>query len=80
MGGVLGTLQAAFTSFRIRHDPEEAKRLLAEAGFGPNKPVEAKIIISASGSGQMQTMPGLGSHPAAERMDLAEDGRIVGLF
>ena len=31
-------------------------------------------------SGQMQTMPGLGTHPAAERMDLAEDGRIVGLF
>lgn len=31
-------------------------------------------------SGQMQTMPGLGSHPAAERMDLAPDGRIVGLF
>ena len=31
-------------------------------------------------SGQMQTMPGLGSHPAAERMDLAEDGRIMGLF
>ncbi|MBW6401507.1 hypothetical protein KPL78_26890 [Roseomonas sp. HJA6] len=41
-------------SFRIRHDPKEAKRLLAEAGFGPAKPVEAKIIISASGSGQMQ--------------------------
>lgn len=31
-------------------------------------------------AGQMQTMPGLGSHPAAERMDLAPDGRIVGLF
>ena len=31
-------------------------------------------------SGQMQTMPGLGSHPAAERMDLDADGRIVGLF
>lgn len=31
-------------------------------------------------SGQMQTMPGLGSRPAAERMDLASDGRIVGLF
>ena len=31
-------------------------------------------------SGQMQTMPGLGSSPAAERMDLAEDGRIMGLF
>ena len=31
-------------------------------------------------SGEMTTMPGLGAHPAAERMDLAEDGRIVGLF
>ncbi|HHU40572.1 MAG TPA: formate--tetrahydrofolate ligase [Propionibacterium sp.] len=31
-------------------------------------------------SGQMQTMPGLGSSPAAERVDLAEDGRVVGLF
>lgn len=40
--------------FRIRHDPEEAKRLLAEAGYGPQNPVRAKIIISASGSGQMQ--------------------------
>ncbi|WP_160123500.1 ABC transporter substrate-binding protein [Rhodovarius lipocyclicus] len=43
-------------SFRIRHDPAEARRLLAEAGFGPNNPVRAKIIISASGSGQMQPM------------------------
>lgn len=31
-------------------------------------------------SGQMQTMPGLGSHPAAERMDLTPDGRVVGLL
>ncbi|MFT3875580.1 MAG: formate--tetrahydrofolate ligase [Propioniciclava sp.] len=30
-------------------------------------------------AGAMQTMPGLGSHPAAERMDLDADGRIVGL-
>lgn len=30
-------------------------------------------------AGSMQTMPGLGSHPAAERMDLDADGRIVGL-
>lgn len=43
-------------SFRIRHDPAEARRLLAEAGFGPSNPVRAKIIISASGSGQMQPM------------------------
>ena len=31
-------------------------------------------------AGQMQTMPGLGAHPAAERMDLTPQGRIVGLF
>jgi len=31
-------------------------------------------------SGEMTTMPGLGTHPAAERMDLAPDGRIVGLL
>jgi formate--tetrahydrofolate ligase len=29
--------------------------------------------------GEMRTMPGLGSHPAAERIDIDEQGRIVGL-
>jgi formate--tetrahydrofolate ligase len=29
--------------------------------------------------GDMRTMPGLGSHPAAERIDLADNGDIVGL-
>ncbi|MHB1503544.1 MAG: formate--tetrahydrofolate ligase [Acidimicrobiales bacterium] len=29
--------------------------------------------------GDMRTMPGLGSHPAAERMDIDESGQIVGL-
>jgi dipeptide transport system substrate-binding protein len=35
------------------YDPEAAKKLLAEAGFGPDKPVKIKMLISASGSGQM---------------------------
>ena len=30
-------------------------------------------------TGEMQTMPGLGAHPAAEHMDLTPEGRIVGL-
>ena len=30
-----------------------AKKLLAEAGFGPTKPLKVKMTISASGSGQM---------------------------
>ena len=31
-------------------------------------------------AGTMQTMPGLGANPAATHMDLAPDGRVVGLF
>jgi formate--tetrahydrofolate ligase len=30
--------------------------------------------------GEMQTMPGLGKHPAAFEIDLVPDGRTVGLF
>ncbi len=44
-------------SFAIRHDPAEAKRLLAEAGYGPGKPLTFKVIVSTSGSGQMQPLP-----------------------
>ena len=30
--------------------------------------------------GDMRTMPGLSAHPAAENVDIDEDGSIVGLF
>jgi ABC-type transport system substrate-binding protein len=40
-------------SFQIKTDPDAAKKLLAEAGFSPEKPVKVKMLISASGSGQM---------------------------
>ena len=43
--------------FDITYDPEKAKELLAEAGYGPDKPVTVKVLISASGSGQMQPLP-----------------------
>ena len=39
------------------YDPDAAKKLLAEAGYGPDKPLKTKILISASGSGQMQPLP-----------------------
>jgi len=44
-------------SFKITYDPATAKKLLAEAGYGPSKPLKLKFIISPSGSGQMQPLP-----------------------
>ena len=44
-------------AFKLRRDVDEAKKLLAEAGYGPGKPVITKVLISASGSGQMQPLP-----------------------
>src|SRR5262249_59183692 len=40
-----------------KFDPAMAKKLLAEAGYGAGKPVKGKIMISASGSGQMLPLP-----------------------
>ena len=31
-------------------------------------------------AGEMRTMPGLGSKPAAHNVDIDEEGRIIGLF
>lgn len=39
------------------YDPAKAMALLQEAGYGPGRPVKAKIMISTSGSGQMLPLP-----------------------
>jgi ABC-type transport system substrate-binding protein len=44
-------------AFKLTYDPAAAKKLLAEAGYSPEKPLKTKILISASGSGQMQPLP-----------------------
>ena len=44
-------------TFELKYDPEAAIKLLAEAGYGPKNPVKIKVIISPSGSGQMQPLP-----------------------
>lgn len=44
-------------TFKIKYDPEEAKRLLAASGYGPKNPVKVKVAISTAGSGQMQPLP-----------------------
>lgn len=40
-------------SFKPSYNVEEAKKLMAEAGYGPDKRIKTKVIISSSGSGQM---------------------------
>jgi peptide/nickel transport system substrate-binding protein len=44
-------------SFDIKYDPEAAKALMKEAGYGPDHPAKVTIAISPSGSGQMQPLP-----------------------
>jgi peptide/nickel transport system substrate-binding protein len=44
-------------TFDIRYDPAEARKLLTEAGYGPNNPCAVTFLISTSGSGQMQPLP-----------------------
>jgi ABC-type transport system substrate-binding protein len=44
-------------SFQIRYDPDEARALMAEAGFSEDNPLAVKVQTSASGSGQMQPIP-----------------------
>ncbi len=42
---------------KYAYNPEKAKALLAEAGYGPKNPAKAKIMISTAGSGQMLPLP-----------------------
>ena len=58
-------------TFNIRTDRVEARRLLAEAGYGPQRPLTIKVQISASGSGQMQ--------PLSMNEFLQQDLRQVGV-
>jgi formate--tetrahydrofolate ligase len=59
------TLKGAPTGWRL---PVREARISAGAGF---------VYVLC---GEMSTMPGLSTHPAAEQIDLDEDGQVVGLY
>jgi formate--tetrahydrofolate ligase len=70
----------AKTHLSLSHEPS---RKGAPAGY--IFPIRDVRLSAGAGflyplAGEMQTMPGLGSAPAAVRVDLDCDGRIVGLF
>jgi len=43
--------------FQIKYDPEQARKLMTEAGFSKTKRLKVKTQTSASGSGQMLPLP-----------------------
>jgi formate--tetrahydrofolate ligase len=59
------TVKGAPTGFRIT-----VREVRASVGAGFIYPI----------CGEMRTMPGLSEHPAAERVDVDSEGRVVGLF
>jgi formate--tetrahydrofolate ligase len=69
----------AKTHLSVSSDPT-----LTGAPTGWRMPVREVRAAAGAGyvyalSGEMRTMPGLSAHPGAERIDIDEDGEIVGL-
>lgn len=44
-------------TFDIKYDLPAAKALMAQAGYGKDKPLKAKVIIASGGTGQMLSLP-----------------------
>ena len=71
----------AKTQYSLSHD---AKLLGRPTGF---RRARSARSASAAGAGfvtpicgDMRTMPGLNSRPGGERIDIDDDGNVVGLF
>jgi peptide/nickel transport system substrate-binding protein len=43
--------------FQIKYDLAEAKKLVAEAGYSPAKPLKTTFVIAQGGTGQMLSLP-----------------------
>jgi peptide/nickel transport system substrate-binding protein len=44
-------------TFKIKYDLAEAKRLVKEAGYSPEKPLKTTFVIAQGGTGQMLSLP-----------------------
>ncbi len=52
-----GSTWSGNPTFKLVHDPDQARKLMAEAGYSQAKPLRTKVAISTSGSGQMEPQP-----------------------
>ena len=43
--------------FEVKYDPAAAKKLVAEAGYSPEKPLKTTFVIAQGGTGQMLSLP-----------------------
>lgn len=70
----------AKTQFSLSDDPKKLGRprdfKITVKGLRPSAGAGFIVVYT----GDILTMPGLSEHPAAERIDVLPDGRIVGLF
>ncbi|MCX5751586.1 MAG: formate--tetrahydrofolate ligase [Candidatus Saganbacteria bacterium] len=70
----------AKTNFSLTDDPNLLGRPKDFTITVRDLKVQAGAGFIVAYTGKIMTMPGLPKHPAAENMDITEDGKIVGLF
>jgi peptide/nickel transport system substrate-binding protein len=44
-------------SFELKYAPDEARKLMGEAGFSKTQPLKTKFVIASGGTGQMLSLP-----------------------
>ncbi len=66
MGGLASPAQGQLDStspwfgkptFKLTYDLPAARALMSQAGYGPTRPLKAKVIIAQGGTGQMLSLP-----------------------
>ena len=44
-------------SFVLKYPPDEARKLMSEAGFSKTQPLKTKFVVASGGAGQMLSLP-----------------------